>query len=170
MWVPPRVSRELHEEGLRHNAELSLQAVLADELKEWTSELQKIDPYLEMFWAPEKVTHPALKPGRFHVLRHSPVGGPVTVIPLEGPNGEYRELGSWVFDQIRSEDLWNAEVGRDRARRRKQLLQAEENRKRREREERIEEIDGRLKAANNPGVLFSDLDWRYRAAAPRKAV
>lgn len=151
----------LHETAV-HTAEIDLMAVLLDELAEYNRELKQIDERLELIWAPESVTNPALVPGRFHVLRRNPPPAPPGLYPLQHQDGSFREPGSWMYDWLRRNDMWNDRAQAERERIVRDLERAKQKRREQEREEIAWEIDQRLRAKESPSVLFS-------TAAPWKA-
>lgn len=154
---------EYMEETARHEAEVTLMVALHDELESYNKELRQIDPDLQLVWAPESATNPALVPGRFHILRRNPPPSPPLLLPLQDDRGNFREPGSWMYDMLRSADLWNDRAQEDRRKAQEEITRQKESRRRAEREELAEEIDLRLKAKNNPGFLFSDVPWSYRS-------
>jgi hypothetical protein len=163
--------KHLIEETQRYGAELELQAmaVLADEVKHWTKELKEVDENLELVWAPENVTHPALVPGRFHIIEHRGLPTPPNVIPLVGDDNEYREPGSWMFEMLRQGDHWSS---RSMKIREEKAAKAEAARNRaiaREKEETAAELDDRIKHILRPQVSMykGDRPWAYRAHASR---
>lgn len=169
IWVPPAQKKRDLEARREHEGLLQEQLVRHAHMEEWNKEVRRIDPYLEIVWAPANASEiGGIKPNRYCLLRHNPTAPP-TVRPLE-IDGEYADLGSWVFDVIRSSDLWRDEVVRDRKRNEQQLERQKERREAREREERQEEIGERLHAFD-PGVSFANQGkgWRYRASAPRRS-
>jgi hypothetical protein len=127
-------------------------------LKDWNRELKQVDPYLELVFAPEAADAPGLVPGRYHLLRHNP-GGPPSLIPLQGPEGEFREPDSSLFQLLRESDLWNDQAERARRKTAEALERAKERRRQREREQRVEELVGRAKARFEPSVLVKGVPW-----------
>jgi hypothetical protein len=167
LWVPPAQARRELEARRQYEAELQEQLVRYAHLKDWNRELKQIDPYLEVVWAPETANEVGgVKRNRYCLLRHNPTAPPL-VKPLE-IDGQYAELGSWVFDQVRQADLWRDEVVRDRKRMEERMQRSKERRRAREREERQEEITDRLHALNPSVSMTRAGTWSYRAAA-RKA-
>jgi hypothetical protein len=139
LWLPPAANRDLQEQRLELTAEYLAQAQHLTVLKEWNKELKKIDERLELVWAPEGVDLPGLTPGRYHVIRQNP-GGLPGVFVHEGDDGEFREPDSGLFQRLKSSDLWNDRVQRDRKKREKELERAAEKRKEQERADRMEEV------------------------------
>ena len=167
MWVPPKVRRELVDERRRFHAGLLRAVELQHQLEAWNRELRQVDPYLQLVKAHDDASDvPGLRPGYYHVLRHNP-GAPPSLIPIEGPDGSFREPDSSLFDMLRRSDMWNHEAERDRRVRGRRLEQAQQAREARERAERKEEALLRLKALEEPGVAFTDRPWTYRAGARR---
>jgi hypothetical protein len=142
------------ESRLQQEAETRNQITALAELREWNRKLKEIDERLELVWAPESVTAPGLTPGRFHVLRHNP-GAPTAILVHETPEGGFLEPNSYLLEKLQSSDLWDDRVKRDREKRSKALSRAAEKEREAERESRLDEITGRLKARNNPGVLVT---------------
>jgi hypothetical protein len=139
-------------------------------LEEWERELKALDPYLHLIRAKENAITPGLKPGYWHVMRIDPLGGPPTLIVLEGPDGEFREPGAWVYDKLRSMDMWNDRAMREQKRLAKQMEDAQQKRKEREDQDRQEEIMERWKAATQVRVSMSrDNPWSQNAAGRRGA-
>lgn len=144
LWVPPALAAK--------NAELSRQAAaeylhhveLHDQLRRWNRELKRIDPYLQLVKAREDSSLPGLKPGYFHVLRHNPTGPP-SLIVHQGPNGEFREPDSGLFEELRKGDMWSERSMRERKAKERELARAEAAEKEREAEERRQEIAERYR-------------------------
>ncbi len=151
LWVPPRVSRQFEEERMAHVAKVAMLTVYQDEMRAFNVELQQIDPYLELVKAKETVEPgSALRPGFWHIIRHNP-GAPVSVMKVEGPDGEYIEprdnitaiwsmLTEWM-------DLQNPAVEFRRRQREHEATLAAERMEAREREDHNAETVDRIKAA-----------------------
>lgn len=166
LYVPGRVREEQLAVRRQHEARLAAMVGEHSKLEQWNKELKEIDPYLELVRAHENASAPGLKPGYYHVLRHNP-GAPPSLIPVETDEGEFREPDSNLFDQLRHWDGWDNRVTRDREVRAQKLERARDRQKAREHEERLDEAMLRLKAYNEPGVLFGDNRWTHRAGAKR---
>ena len=159
----------LVEQTRDYAGELAALAVLTDEVKHWNRELKQVDEKLELVWAPEGVEHPALVPGRFHIIEHRGLPTPPNVIPLVGENDEYREPGSWMFEMLRRGDHWSERSMRIREEKMKAAEAARERAIQREKEERATELDERVKALLNPGISMAKTgrQWTYRPRATR---
>jgi hypothetical protein len=172
VWIPDQAARQ--NEAARSEQIAELHRMVEDGtqavLDEWNRILYQIDSDLRMVRAKENVALPGLKPGFYHVIRPNPVGPPF-IHPVESDEGEFREPGSWLLDELRASDQWNPSVGRARERKMQELDRQKQRAREREREERLDEVNERWKAASNPGVSFSKQGkgWRYRAGARRVA-
>jgi hypothetical protein len=170
-WISDAAERRNRATVSEHKAELYLMLEQAPTpvTEEWNRILYQVDAELRLVRAQESASAPGIVPGYYHVLRRNDLGPP-TPIPVQGPDGEYREPGSWLLDQLAESDLWNGRSQKDRERAYQELTRQKARRKERETEERRDEIKERWKAASNPGVSFSDAGpWRYRAGARRAA-
>ena len=134
-------------------------AFRGDVCEEFTRELRKIDSCLEMCFWPHDHTPPGFVTGAYHIVRHNP-GAPGSVEALvDTATGKPREPGSWVFDMLRSSDLWNPAVERDRKRFVKRALDAKESARRREEEEHKELLRDLTNAAWRTSVSMTDVPW-----------
>jgi hypothetical protein len=175
VWLPPTVSRELLDEREQYRAELETQAVRAKMLEvksildQFNYELQRIDPKLEMVRAPGRVSiDSGLKPNYYAVIRWND-GAPPSVIVIQGPNGEFVEPDSGVFEMLRRNDLWDPGNRRLVEQRRELARQAGERQKIRDREERREEMRDRLNAATRTSVSMNrDQPWTQNASGRRR--
>lgn len=141
-------------------AKVAVLTVYQDDMRAFNAELKQIDPYLELVKAKETVeAGSALRPGYWHIIRHNP-GAPVSVMKVEGPDGEYieprdnitaiwRMLTEWM-------DLQNPAVEFRRRQREHEATLASERMEARERAEREEEAIDRAKAAWQTSVSMTD--------------
>jgi hypothetical protein len=117
------------------------------------------------------------RPGRWGILMPSQTGGPGSVKPIIGPDGEFVDPSanaSAIFDQLRREDWWNPEVKRERERAQAEAKRAAEKRKQQERDEMTEDILEAYLAKTRAFVsMNSDQPWTGRTrparALPRQA-
>lgn len=169
VWIPGETLRKQEHARARQMAELNGLAQLTGICREWTPVLKEIDPYLEMVWVPENARAAGLTPGRFTVLRHNP-GAPPSIIPVEGPDGEFVIPNSGLLDVLRKADLWSSQAVKERKRKERELEDAKKRQEDREREERIEEFTDRWKALE-PSVSMTGQGkgWSYKAGAKRAA-
>jgi hypothetical protein len=154
----------------RLNAEIDAQV---EEAKILSEDLKRIDSTLSVVWVGERVDDPELVPARWHIRRQTP-GMVAAYIPLVGPDGEYREPGSWVLDWLQANDLWNPEVHRSREEAKQRHREAKVRAKRREEEQRKDEMMVAARATKrirgDSGMTHrTDLKVPANIAAERKA-
>jgi hypothetical protein len=147
IWTPPNVSRELREESRRHEADLLRHAEVKGKLDYWNEEAYKVDPHVEIIKAKENAHQPGLRPGYYHFLIRKP-GAPASVIPIEYPNGSFRDLDSGIFELLKESDVWSSE----HAYRRKERERALERAKERDTEERRAELAERITHALSTSI------------------
>jgi hypothetical protein len=137
--------------------------------QQFTRELQRIDPGLELVWWPEHASAPGFIPGRYHVVWHHPTGGPGSVEPFTDELGGYREPDSGVFDMVRASDMWDDRVLADQKHVRDRALKAQEKREREEREEIAREAEERWQAVTRTQVSMNrDTPWTQNASGRRE--
>ena len=174
MWLPPTVSKELLAEREQFRAELEQQVVrekmlkVKDTLDYFNYHLRRIDDKLEMVRAANTVRRDScLKPGYYAIIRWN-VGAPPSVINIEGPNGEFVEPNSGVFDMLARNDMWDPANQRLVAQRHELARQAAERERERERAERQEELRDRVNAAMRTSVsMNSSIPWSQNARGRR---
>lgn len=137
IWLPET-------ERFRQQAESVLDQTRS-ELEHFNRELKRIDPYIQLVRADPQSAHPQLRPGYYHIIQ-TPPGVPPTVEVWEGPNGEFREPGSDLFEYLRHTDGDSNRSRREREKRQRELKRAREREKERETEDRREELFQRLKS------------------------
>ncbi len=113
MWLPPSVSRDLAAETEQQKADVAQAAIRDASMDFWNRELKQLDEHLELIKARDDASVAGLTPGYWHVMRHNP-GGPPSLLPLVGDHGEFVEPTSRMLDLLRSGDLQNERVMRDR--------------------------------------------------------
>jgi len=158
IYLPASYQRRMADEVAQDQAEImaEYQAISA-QLSFWTRELRTRlnEPNLKVVKAHDQVGPGSpMKAGYYHVLLEAP-GHPTTVMPVENPDGSFRELDSHVYDMMEKNDLWNdraRKAGRDRSRK---LKEAMERQKARESQDRVNEYNERWKAANSTQILVS---------------
>ena len=122
-------------------------------LDRFNRDLYQIDPRLKMVKAHNRVAEGSpLKEGYYHVLLDDPVSGTTLVKPLQYDNGEFREPGSWVFDELAEEDMWNDRARREGRERARRMREAGERQRTREARERAEHFNERWKSASNVSI------------------
>ena len=144
-------------------------------VREFNSELQRVDHRLKLVWCPDPAPVEAVatgaQPGCWHIARdNQQANAPLSLIPLQWPDGTPRDPGAWVFDMLARTDLWNPNVRHERERRLRQLEQARERRENREREERRQELRERVNAIRETSISFNrDNPWHQNVAGRRGA-
>lgn len=124
---------------------------VSGKLEHFNRELYKIDRYLSVVLAKPNTSVQGLKPNFYHLVRMRP-GHLAYIKPIEGPNGEWRDLDSSIFDLVAQDDLWNDRSQREQ---RQKARRAEDARQRqiiRERQDRAREFDERLKSRLNTSI------------------
>jgi hypothetical protein len=171
LWLPPQQQAGVRDFRQQVDAETMEQVDM--ELRnqvlhvhQLVQHLREFDPYLDVGFVGENVDHPQAQPNRWHLIRRNP-DAPVTLTAITGPNGEYVEPGSGVYELVQRMDLQNNRVRSDMERRRLEEQREKERTQERKREEMREEVADRIKAKLNPGVSFTNQGrgWKQRAAA-----
>lgn len=168
LWVPPRVSRELQDQTRQYAHEIASTSRVDETCRRFNKDLRDMDPYLEMVFFPEGLPLPAgAVPGRYHLTYRAPAA-PATLISLTGPNGEFIEPTSGVFKKLAQGDMWSNVNRKERDRRARVAERAAERAKRREDEDRLEELKDRFNAAFRTSVSMNrDSRWSQNASGAR---
>lgn len=167
LFVPPGVTRELEQERIAHYARVAALTHYGDVMEDFNRDLKQIDPYLELVKAKETIeAGTPLKPGHWHVIRHNPGAAP-SIMTIEGPDGEYIEPTSAVFERLTGWlDLQNPAVERRRRERLQAARDAEERRLARERQEAEQETLERYLATHRTQVSMVP-GWSQNTAGKR---
>lgn len=167
LWVPPKVAEELVDRRKDYTRRvLGLMHLEGGILNRWNAELRKIDPHLRLGQAFESVPEGyPLVPGYYHLVRLNP-DAPPTTEPIMGPNGEFVEPSGQMLERLRASDLQNPAVMRDRQKREQLAEELKERATARLREERRDELFGRLAAATETRVSMVP-GWSQNAAGKR---
>lgn len=161
--LPARVVREIRAERMTEIEWAHRTGICGD----FTRELKRIDPGLELVWWPETADAPGFIPGRYHVIWHNP-DGLGSVEPVTDDVGDYREPDSSLFDLVRRSDMWDDRVVADRRRIREGARAAKEKMEREEREQIVQEGLERWKAATRTQVSMNrDTPWSQNASGKR---
>jgi hypothetical protein len=121
-------------------------------LEHFNRELYQIDRHLKVVMAKPNTTVQGLKPGYYHLVRIRP-GHLAYIKPIQGPNGEWRDLDSSVFDLAAEDDLWNDRLQREKRQKQRRAEEARQRQLLRERQDRAREFDERLKHATSTQIL-----------------
>lgn len=136
--------------------------------KEFFWRLQEIDPDLDLVLAHEgaHAEDERLLDGYWHIRRRNQ-GINDSYFPVTGPDGEWAEPSEYHLNQLRERDMWSTGAIDDiykAQRKREARLKYEADR---QRQEKLDELRLHYKSIDNPGVLFSDRSWSWRAGARR---
>lgn len=144
--------RSVESEVMREQSQLALELYeITGKMEYYSRELKQIDPHLSVILAKPNTTVLGLKPNFYHIVRLRP-GSPAYIKPVEGPNGEWRDLDSSIFDMVAEEDLWNDRTQRDKREKARKADEARIRQRQREAMDRAREFDERLKSALNTSI------------------
>jgi hypothetical protein len=167
VWLPPKVSHRLEQERMAEYARLAVLTSHHAQMADFNRDLKQIDPYLELVKCKEHIEPGSpLKPGYWHIIRHNP-GAPPSIMVIEGPDGEFVEPTSQIFEMLKRSDLQNPAVEYRRKQREREMDLARERREAREREERNDEVRERYLAGTRAQVSMTDVPWHQNAAGKR---
>lgn len=153
LWIPEsRQEATARAAAEEHRQMLDELERVAAALDHYNRELAKIDPHLEVMLAKPTTTVEGLKPGYYHIIRKRP-GHFAYIKPVEGPNGEWRDLDSSIFELVAQDDLWNDRLQREQRRKQRKALEARDRDRQRESQDRAREIDARIKSLNSTSIL-----------------
>lgn len=170
LYLPPGVTREMLAEREEREAQAYAQGVFVrdERCREFNPLLVRVDPYLSMVFcrepAPLEAVACGARPGRYNLVREAP-GAPLSFIPIIGPDGEFVEPTSRIFDELKAMDWWNADVKRDRQAREDRLEDARRKTEEAERERMTDEVLERYLAGTRTQVSMNpDVPWAQNAA------
>lgn len=132
--------RSVADEREQINAERREQ-VFTEYSRQWTEEIKRIDPTLEIVRASDQADDPDLIPGRWYLLKRVP-----------GSVDEYIELprppGGWLYDWLSAADMWNPRVHRSRQEAKEKFREAKLRARKREAEQRVDQMSEAVRAAS----------------------
>lgn len=135
----------------------------------WDRELQKIDRALTLIKAHDDASVPGLIPGFWHIIREIE-GGPPSILPLVGDDGEYVEPTSRMLEVLRAGDLQSPQAMRARREHDERKAREKERRQQAAHEERVAEMSERLASLTQTRVSMSDAaPWSQGVAGRRGA-
>ncbi len=134
-------------------------------LDHWNRELKLIDPFLRLMQAMPMAYTPGVRPGYYHLvrLRDEAVSSMLWVQPLTGPAGEFVEPTSQMLDILRSHDLQSVAAARARHEADQRAEESKLRAEQRDKEDRIDEMTERFKAATRAHVSMTDVNWTQAA-------
>lgn len=146
--IPRRVESEI----MREQAQLAQELYeVSAKLDHYNRELYLIDRDLSVILAKPVTTVIGLKPNFYHLVRRRH-GHAAYIKPVEGPNGEWRDLDSSIFDLVAEDDLWNDRSQREQRQKARRAEAARRRQRDREAMDRAREFDERLWHAMNVSV------------------
>lgn len=146
--LPKRAESEV----LREQGQMELEVyALSAKLDHYNRELKQIDHYLSVILARPHTTVMGLKPNYYHLVRQQP-GAMAYIKPIEGPNGEWRDLDESIFVTVAEADLWNDATQRELAKLQRRAEAARIRQRDREASDRAREFDERLWHATHVSV------------------
>lgn len=168
LFLPPGVSRELQAHTDDYRAEVMTLAQRTAVCDRFNPELKAIDPLLTMYWFDENASAIGVMPARYNLVRDNE-GAPPTIIPICGPNREFMEPNSGLFEWLRKGDMWEGRNRREREQAAERARVAAERARERERESLLEEARDRWNANFRTSVsLDRDARWSQNAAGARR--
>lgn len=176
LWVPPKVSQELLDERARREAAVQKVALVEERWKwkkEFDAQLDRIVEGMQIVFCPDpcplEANAAGLQPGRWNLVWPGYRGGPLNVKALEDDSGAFVEPGSWVFDMLAREDMWNERATRERNRIKREADEAKARRVERERAARDQDMLDRYLAATRTFVSMDRSQPWTQNASGRKA-
>lgn len=176
-WTAPKVSERLREDTQRREAHAFLGLTTDDGSqwwRDWNRDLEAFMPGLRLCHCPDPGPVDAVaigaRPGRWGLLFPSVMGGPRSVSSFSGPNDEFVEPGSWVFDMLRAHDWQNPDVIRDRDRAREAADRAGVRRREDDKRRMDEEVLEAFLAGTRAQVSMNrSTPWSQNQAGARAA-
>lgn len=146
------VARGPESEVMREQSQIEKELYeISDKLEYYNRELYRIDPHLRVIMAKPNASSDGLKPGYYHLVRIRPGHG-TYLETWEGPNGEWRDLDSGIFDLVAEHDLWNDRTQREVRQKQKRAREARDRQRAREAQDRADEFDSRLWHATHTSI------------------
>lgn len=174
LYLPPGVTRELYDERLKREAQAHASGVFVrdERCREFDPLLFRVEPYLSMVFCREPAPLPVVacgaRPGRYNIVRQVP-GTPVTFLPVVGPDGEYVEPSSRVFQMLDELDSWKPSVKRDRQQRSDRIADARAKAEVDERARMDQEVWERWQAVSRTQVsMNTDTPWAQNHAGHKR--
>ena len=109
----------------------------------WNPILQRIDPHL-MLVKPMSDPPYGLEPNRWHIARLSEHADRVAYIPIQTPDGGFREMDEAMLDALKRMDSHSQRSMRERVLREQRAKRAAEARKEAKRQDKLQEFTERL--------------------------
>jgi hypothetical protein len=120
--------------------------------REWGPRLTALDPGLRLIPPFQNPPDPAMAENRWHIARFNEVRGQHVLIPIAGPNGEFREMDEAMFEALKRADRHSNRSSQQVERAMKLRKAAAERAKAREKEDRVDEIAARIESAERVSI------------------
>jgi hypothetical protein len=178
LWTPPsartyrapKVSREHWEQMLAWEAQV--QAAMHWEggiLDHWTAELAKLDPLLCLAQAGPGARVPGVMPDLYHLVRRrDPASATFMMLTPLHVNGKFVEPSEAMLRGLRAADLQNPRAVRDRMQRDIDAARSAAGEERRDDEDRVDEMVGRLNAITRTQVSLTDAPWAQNVKGTKR--
>lgn len=141
LLVPESVEAE------RINAEIESQVdAQIEAAQHWNRELKRIDPGLSLVLGKENADDMELRAGYWAIRKVVP-GSVDAYIVLQGPDGQYREPGSWMLEMLQGADMWNDRRRHEREEIKRRIQISKERAYETEKEARLDEAELAVRAA-----------------------
>jgi hypothetical protein len=121
--------------------------------REWGPRLTALDPGLRLIPPFQNPPHPGMLANRWHLGRFNEVMGQEVIIPIVGPNEEFREMDEAMFEALKRMDRHSNRSSQQIERAQKLRRAAAERAKKREKTERVEELAARIESAERVSIL-----------------
>lgn len=146
------VARGPESEVLKEQRQLQEEMyAITEKMEYYNKELHAIDPWLRVILAKPNAEADGLKPNYYHLVRIRPGHG-TYIETIEGPNGEWRDLDSSIFDLVAQHDMWNDRTQREIRQKQRRALEARDRQRDREAQDRAREFDERLWHATHVSI------------------
>lgn len=121
--------------------------------REWQPRLTALDPGLRLIPPFQNPPLPEMEPNRWYLVRFNEVRGQHVLIPIVGPDGEFREMDESVFAALVKADMQSSRSRDANERAARVRKRAAERAKERTAEDRRTELAERIKSADSPSIL-----------------
>lgn len=104
LWTPDRINRA--------NAEVADDTLIEHVAhgRRLTEELRRLDHRLDCVYVGERAPEVhGIRPGRWHIRRRNDPPTPHSYLPIETPDGHYKEPSFQIIEELKRNDLWSKE-------------------------------------------------------------
>lgn len=129
-----------------------VQGWVDQQLREWGPRLAALDAGLKLIPPFQTPPVPEMEPNRWYIARFSEVRGQHVLMPIVGPNGEFREMDEAMFEKLKQKDMHSSRSREANERAARVRKHAAERAKERTAEDRRTELAERIKSADSPSI------------------